>query len=90
MVLNDLKAKGVECLVNNFNIEHEGNSGTIIINNVFHCNTNSIEIDNGQIMIKRYINDRVIITGCISIDDVNSMYYMDDCCNIVSLHNIEF
>ena len=92
MVFKDYKIKAVEALINSFNAEHENNKdgGTIHINNVYHCNTISVEIDSGIGGTGRYIGNRVIITGGISVEDINSMYYVDDMQNIVSLDNIEF
>ena len=92
MVFKDYKTQAVEALINNFNAEHENekDGGTITINGVFHCSTNSIEIDNGLVCVKRYIDNRTIITGGISVEDINSMYYIDDMQNIVSLENMEF
>ena len=92
MVFKDYKTKAVEALINSFNAEHENDKygGTIHINNVYHCNTNSVEIDSGLVCTIRYIGNRFIITGGISVEDINSMYYIDDMHNIVSLENMEF
>lgn len=92
MVFKDYKTQAVEALINSFNTEHKMNKdgGTIHINNVYHCNTNSIEISSGIVCTIRYIGNRVIITGGISVEDINSMYYVDDMHNIVSLENMEF
>lgn len=92
MVFKDYKIKAVEALINSFNAEHvnDKDGGTIYINNVYHCNTNSVEIDSGIVCTVRYIGNRVIITGGISVEDINSMYYIDDMHNIVSLENMEF
>ena len=92
MVFKDYKIKAVKALINSFNAEHENDKygGTIHINNVYHCNTNSVEIDSGLVYTKRYIDNRVIITGGIAVEDINSMYYVDDMHNIVSLENMEY
>ena len=92
MVFKDYKAQAVEALINNFNAEHENekDGGTITINGVVHYGTNSIEIDDGIVCVKRYINNITIITGAISVEDINDMYYIDEEYNIVSLDNMEF
>lgn len=92
MVFKDYKTQAVEALINNFNAEHENekDGGTITINGVFHCHTNSIEIDNGMVCIKRYIDNIAIITGNIYVEDIVEMYYIDDTYNTISLYNIEF
>lgn len=90
MVLNDFKVKAVECLINNFNAENECNDCTITINGVSLLHINSVEIDEDYVVLYRYINDNRFMVACMSIDDINTMWYLDDCSNIVSLHNIEF
>lgn len=94
MVFNDVKTKAVETLANMFNVEteNEKDGKTITINDVFHCRTNKmlVDIECKQLFIERYTDCGVIITGTIAIEDVKSMYYIDDTYNIVSLDNIEF
>lgn len=90
MVLNDFKVKAVECLINNFNAENECNDCTININGVSLLHINSIAIDEDFVAVYRYINDNRILVVCMSIDDIKTMWYLDDCNNIVSLNNIEF
>lgn len=90
MVLNDFKVKGVECLINMFNAENECNDCTININGVSLLHINRLEIDEDFVAVYRYINDYRVMVDCISVDDINTMWYLDDCCNIVSLNNIEF
>ena len=90
MVLNDFKVKAVECLINNFNAENECNDCTININGVSLLHISSIAIDEDFVAVYRYINDNRILVVCMSIDDINTMWYLDDCNNIVSLNNIEF
>lgn len=92
MVFKDYKIKAVEALINSFNSEHENDKhgGTIHINNVCNCNTKSVEFDEGLVYIKRDIDNRVIITSAISVEDINSMYYVDDMYNIVSLEKMEY
>ena len=90
MVLNDFKVKAVECLINNFNAENECNDCTININGTSLLHINSVEIDEDFVAVYRYINDNRILVVCMSIDDINTMWYLDDCNNIVSLNNIEF
>ena len=92
MVFEDYKTQAVKALINNFNAEHEDekDGGTITINGVFHCHTNSIEIDNGIVCVKRYIDNLVIITSNIYVEDIVEMYFIDDMFNTVSLNNIEF
>ena len=92
MVLNDFKVKAVECLINNFNAEHENEKygRTININGVFHCSTNSIELNNGLVCVERRIDNTIIVTGSIPVEDIKDMYYMDEEYNTVSLNNIEF
>lgn len=92
MVLKDFKVKAVEALINNFNAEcdDEKYGRTININGVFHCNTNSIELDSGLVCVMRSINNSIIVTGSIPVEDVKNMYYIDEEYNTVSLGNIEF
>ena len=90
MVLNDFKVKAVECLINNYNAENECNDCTININGVSLLHINSIAIDEDFVAVYRYINDNRILVVCMSIDDIKTMWYLDDCNNIVSLNNIEF
>lgn len=90
MVLNNFKVKAVECLINNFNAENEFNDCTININGVSLLHISSIEIDEDFVVVYRYINDNRVMVVCMSIDDIKTMWYLDDCSNIVSLHNIEF
>ena len=90
MVLNDFKVKAVECLINNFNAENECNDCTININGVSLLHISRVEIDEDFVAVYRYINDNRILVFCMSIDDINTMWYLDDCNNIVSLNNIEF
>lgn len=90
MVLNDFKVKAVECLINNFNAENECNDCTININGVSLLHINSVEIDEDFVVVYRYINVFRVMVVCMSIDDISTMWYLDDCDNIVSLHNIEF
>lgn len=92
MVFKDYKTQAIEVLINNFNAEHENEKygGTITINGVFHCSTNSIELDNGLVCVKRRIDNITIISGAISVEDINDMYYIDEEYNTVSLDNIEF
>lgn len=92
MVFKDYKTQAVEALINNFNAEHENEKfgGTITINDVSHCSTNSIELNNGLVCVERRIDNIIIITGAISVEDINDMYYTDEEYNIVSLDNIEF
>lgn len=90
MVLNDFKVKAIECLINNFNAENECNDCTININGVSLLHIKSIEIDEDFVVAHRFINDYRVMVVCMSIDDINTMWYLDDCNNIVSLHNIEF
>lgn len=93
MVLEDFKVKAVECLINNFNAENECNDCTININGVSLLHISSVEIDEDFVVVYRCINsynyNRVLV-ACMSIDDINTMWYLDDCSNIVSLNNIEF
>lgn len=90
MVLNDFKVKAVECLINMFNAENECNDCTININGVSLLHINSIAIDEDFVVAYRCINDYRVMVVCMSIDDIKTMWYLDDCDNIVSLHNIEF
>ena len=93
MVLNDFKVKAVECLINNFNAENECNDCTININGVSLLHINSVEIDEDFVVVYRRIdsyNYNRVLVACMSIDDINTMWYLDDCSNIVSLNNIEF
>lgn len=93
MVLNDFKVKAVECLINNFNAENERNDCTININGVSLLHINSVEIDEDFVVVYRHIdsyNYNRVLVACMSIDDINTMWYLDDCSNIVSLNNIEF
>lgn len=90
MVLNDFKVKAVECLINNFNAENECNDCTININGVSLLHISRVKIDEDFVAVYRYINDKKILVVCMSIDDINTMWYLDDCNNIVSLYNIEF
>ena len=90
MVLNDFKVKAVECLINNFNAENECNDCTININGVSLLHINSVEIDEDFVAVYRYINDNRILVVCMSIDDIKTMWYLDDMYNTVSLNNIEF
>ena len=90
MVLNDFKVKAVECLINNFNAENECNDCTININGVSLLHISRVEIDEDFVAVYRYINDNRILVVCMSIDDISTMWYLDDCDNLVSLRNIEF
>ena len=90
MVLNDFKVSAVECLINNFNAENECNDYIININGVSLLHISRVEIDEDFVAVYRYINDNRILVVCMSIDDINTMWYLDDCNNIVSLNNIEF
>lgn len=90
MVLNDFKVKAVECLINMFNAENECNHCTININGVSLLHISSIEIDEDFIAVYRYINDYRFLVDYVSVDDITTMWYLDDCSNIVSLNNIEF
>ena len=90
MILNDFKVKAVECLINNFNAENECNDCTININGVSLLHISSIAIDEDFVAVYRYINDNRVLVVCMSIDDIKTMWYLDDCNNIVSLNNIEF
>lgn len=90
MVLNDFKVKAVECLINNFNAKNECIDCTININGVSLLHISRVEIDEDFVAAYRYINDNRILVVCMSIDDINTMWYLDDCDNIVSLNNIEF
>ena len=90
MVLNDYKVKAVECLINNFNAENECSDCTININGASLLHISRVEIDEDFVAVYRYINDNRILVVCMSIDDINTMWYLDDCSNIVSLNNIEF
>lgn len=90
MVLNDFKVKAVECLINNFNAENECNDCTININGVSLLHINSVEIDEDFVVVYRYINDNRVMVVCMGIKDIKTMWYLDDCDNIVSLYNIEF
>ena len=90
MVLNDFKVKTVECLINNFNAENECSDCTININGVSLLHISRVEIDEDFVAVYRYINDNRILVVCMSIDDISTMWYLDDCNNIVSLNNIEF
>lgn len=90
MVLNDFKVKAVECLINNFNAENECNDCTININGVSLLHISRVEIDEDFVAVYRYINDNRILVVCMSIDDISTMWYLDDCNNIVSLNSIEF
>ena len=91
MVFKDYKIKAVEALINCFNAEHENEKygRTININGVFHCSTNSIELNNGLVCVERRIDNIIIVTGSIPVEDINSMYYVDDMYNIVSLENMD-
>lgn len=94
MVFNDAKIKAVETLADMFNVEteNEKDGNTITINDVFHCRTNKIivDVDCKQLFVERYIDGGIITTGTIAIEDIKSMYYIDDTYNIVSLDSIEF
>lgn len=90
MVLNDFKVKAVDCLINMFNAENECNDCTININGISLLHIKSIEIDEDFVVVYRCINDVKIMVDCMSVDDINTMWYLDDCYNIVSLNNIEF
>lgn len=93
MVLKDFKVKAVECLINNFNAENECNDCTININGVSLLHISSVEIDEDFVVVYRHIdsyNYNRVLVACMSIDDINTMWYLDDCSNIVSLNNIEF
>ena len=90
MVLNDFKVKAVECLINNFNAKNECNDCTININGVSLLHISRVEIDEDFVAVYRYINDNRILVVCMSIDDISTMWYLDDCDNLVSLRNIEF
>lgn len=92
MVLNDYKTKAVLTLISNFNAENENekDGGRITINSMYYRNVNAIEFDNGIIYLKSYTDNRIFINGVISVNDINSMYYVDDMSNIVSIENIEF
>ena len=90
MVLNDFKVKAVECLINNFNAENECNDCTININGVSFLHISRVEIDEDFVAVYRYINDNRILVVCMSIDDISTMWYLDDCDNLVSLNNIKF
>ena len=92
MVFKDYKTQAVEAFINNFNAEYENekHGGSIHINGVFHSSTNSIELDNGLVCVKRRIDNIIIITGAISVEDINDMYYVDEEYNIVSFDNMEF
>ena len=90
MVLNDFKVKAVECLINNFNAENECNECTININGVSLLHISRVEIDEDFVVAYRYINDNRVMVVCMHIDDITTMWYLDDCSNIVSLYNIEF
>ena len=90
MVLNAFKVKAIECLINNFNAENECNDCTININGVSLLHINSIAIDEDFFVAYRYINDNRVMVVCMHIDDITTMWYLDDCYNTVSLNNIEF
>ena len=90
MVLNDFKVKAVECLIDSFNAENKCNDCTININGVSLLHISRVKIDEDFVAVYRYINDNRILVVCMSIDDVNTMWYLDDCNNIVSLNSIEF
>ena len=90
MVLNDYKVKAVECLINNFNVENDCNDCTIYINGVPLLHIKSIEIDEDFVVAYRCINNYKVMVICMSIDEIENMWYLDDCYNMVSLNNIEF
>jgi len=92
MVLKDFKVKAVECLINNFNAEceNEPNGCNLVVNDVTFFDAKSVEKSNDYILIRSAFRGEAPITGCIAIDEINTMYYMDDYYNIVSLTNIEF
>lgn len=90
MVLNDFKVKAIECLINNFNAENECNDCTININDVSLLHISSVEIDEDFVVVYRYINDNRVMVVCMPIDEITTMWYLDDCDNIVSLYNIKF
>lgn len=90
MVLNDFKVKAIECLINNFNAENECNDCTININGVSLLHISSVEIDEDFVVVYRYINDNRVMVVCMPIDEITTMWYLDDCNNIVSLYKIEF
>lgn len=89
MNCNELKRKGVEHFINRFNTDNK-NECDIVINNVTFFSAKNVEISNACILISSCVYGYKPITGCIAIDDINTMYYMDNDLNIVSLNNIEF
>ena len=86
----DIKLKAVECLVNMFNTEAEMDSCNIVINDITFVDAKCLEVSNDYVLIRSCVKGGAPVTGIFSIDDINTIHYMDDCFNIISLANIEF
>ena len=90
MVLNDYKSKVIKLFIKKFNAENDDDLGVIVINDVYNYRINSLRLDGDQIVIRRIVGGTLFITGIISIDSINSMYYPDKHHNIISIDNLEF
>ena len=89
MVLKELKRKAVEQFIEMFNADKSRCSG-VTINDVFHINICTLELEDDCIYLKRQVIDNsVIIVGCLQVKDLCTMDYLTKELNIVSFDNIE-
>lgn len=73
----------------NDDINNEFSVNTVNINGTAHFRVKKLELDGDMLIVRTRVNNHLIISACISINDINSIDYIDNSSKVIAIKNIE-